>query len=906
MARSELLPPEVSRTLAVEGSVSAGEHLVRYAEQMARSHPGEARRWGASIACADIDDGIVAGCARWAAGVAMYLSGDVAAAEPLLLDAARRLNGAENGSLADRARLLLVDLHGERSELRRARRLAERLHRRFSERGDRERAAVALANLAGAEDAADRVSRARSLWRRALRGLEAGSLRRLLTNANLANVAALEGRLGTAAEGLTAVVREARRLDMAGLATKAELNLAEVEFASGAVDSAFERWTRVIAEARESGHRVVEVAAAIDFAVAEAGVGDTAGGRQRLETALAEARELGLDSEAARAARTIAILEAADGTPGALRRAEKELTGPRWSVQRDLLAVEVAQLDPSSDPVRLARAARRLIREGHTQRGRLGLAWAAARSLDRGAGARARRLAREALATRGLSPWIRMIAYHVLGRLGGRQRVRYLSAAARNADIVHGRLAAAADRQAFLAMRGEVYLDLLGALVERNRAADRRRALGIADRIRAGWLLDELARRSDRGNDNEVKRWQELRCRLAALLHEVEGAGEPRIRRSGLKLHGEVRSLERDVRRAETELARRWPVAWTGEAASSADKLVGLLPERDCFVEFVVDRGDLVVFKAHRGRLTVRVEPDRSRELADLLASVQFHFDSATWLGDRWGGAQEAALDHRLRRLGEILLQGLPLDGSDRLWIAPHGRLFHVPWTALVRPCGGRLFDLMPVTLVPGAGAAATLLEKPRRRPETSAVAGVMTSHLPLVEREMRELAGIAGGANVVVSTGREEFLRLLSENELVHLAGHAVFLDGLPFASGLRMSDGYVTVHDLAATRMAARFVSFGVCSGLRLGRDSGDRYAGFVLAMMSGGVRTVVGPVAPVRDDVAYTFDMALHRQLAETGDPQAAFRRAVDEVRELDARPATWGCFHFWGDPRAWRMV
>ena len=146
----------------------------------------------------------------------------------------------------------------------------------------------------------------------------------------------------------------------------------------------------------------------------------------------------------------------------------------------------------------------------------------------------------------------------------------------------------------------------------------------------------------------------------------------------------------------------------------------------------------------------------------------------------------------------------------------------------------------------------------------------------------------------------------MMSEHELVHLAGHALFLDDLPFASGLRMSDGYVTVHDLAATRMAARFVSFGVCSGLRLGRDSGDRYAGFVLALMSGGVRTVVGPIAPVRDDVAYTFDMALHRRLAETGDPQSAFHGAVTAVRELDPRPATWGSFHLWGDPRAWGLA
>ena len=905
-AATEPLPPEVRRTLAEEGAVSAGEHLVRYAESMARSRPGEALRWGARMARSRFEDEVVTGCAHWAAGVAMYLAGDVVAAEPVLVEAAKRLDGVDDRSLSDRASLLLVDLHGEKSDLGRARRLANRLHRSFSERGDRVRAAAALANLAGAEDAADRVLRARTLWRRAQRDLEAGSLRRLLTDANLANVAALEGRLREAAAGLKKITEEARKVGMGGLALNAELNLAEVEFASGEVDSAFSRWARVLTEARETGNRIAEVAAAVDLATAEACVGARAGARTRLEKALSDARKLGLQGEVVRAARVQATLEAAEGVPGALRRAERDLRTHGSATQRDLLTVEVAQLDPHCDPGQLTRAARRLIREGHLHRGRLGLAWAAARSLDRGHRPRARRLAREVLAARGLSPWIRMVTHHVLGRLGGPQSIRHLLAAARNADAVHGRLAAAADRQAFLSMRGDVYLDLLGALVERNRPADRRRALGVADRLRAGWLLDELARRSDRGNDAEVKRWQELRCRLANLLHDVEGASEPRVRRSGLKIHGEIRSLELDVRQAETDLARRWPVAWGGVESGPANELQRVLPDRECFVEFLLERENLVVFRVRRTSLTVQVIPGSSQELGDLLASVQFHFDAATWLGDRWGEAQNAALDDRLRRLGEILLGPLPLNDIDRLWIAPHAGLFHVPWSALRHPGGRRLLDLVPFTLVPGAGAAAMLLRGAARIPESAAIGGAAAAELPLVEQEMRELAEIAGKASVAVSTTREEFLRLMGEHELVHLAGHALFLDGLPFASGLRLSDGYVTVHDLAATRLAARYVSFGVCSGLRLGRDIGDRYAGFVLALMSGGVRTVVGPVAPVRDDVAYTFDLTLHRRLHETGDPQSAFLDAVTAVRELDPRPATWGSFHQWGDPRAWEKA
>jgi hypothetical protein len=103
-ASAEPLPPEVRRTLAEKGAVCAGEHLVRYAESLARSRAGEARLWGARMARSHFDDEVVNGCARWAAGVAMYLSGDVVAAEPTLVEAARRLNGADNRSLADRAR----------------------------------------------------------------------------------------------------------------------------------------------------------------------------------------------------------------------------------------------------------------------------------------------------------------------------------------------------------------------------------------------------------------------------------------------------------------------------------------------------------------------------------------------------------------------------------------------------------------------------------------------------------------------------------------------------------------------------------------------------------------------------------------------------------------------------------
>lgn len=897
------LPPETRRLLETEGPMQAGEQLLRRVEHLARSQPGKARSWGRDLARLRLDDDVMTACARWAGGAALYLGGEVAAAEPTLRDAAQRFSAAGDPSAADRVRLLLVDLHGERFELDRARRLARRLDRNFRNRGDRERAAAALLNLACAEDAADHVAAARDLWRRARRDLAPGSLRRLAADANLAGVAAMEGRFTEAADELRRVADEARSSGLDAVALQAELNLAEVEFNSGQADTALARWQSVIEDARSTGHGAVLVTATVDLAQAELTLGDTAGARTRVEAVLATARDLGLERERVRALCLLATADAAEGSTDGWRRTISELRGRHHGVQRDLLIVDIAQLDPSCDSGVACRAARRLLRSGHTHRGRLGLAWAARRALDRGRGPRARALAREALHGRGTSPWTRMVAHHVLGRAGGSRSVGHLAQAARSADLVHGRLAAAADRQAFLALRSDVYLDYLGALLERNRTEDRRRALGVAGRLRAGWLLDELARRTDDGDDESVRRWHDLRSRLAALLHEVEGGDEPRVRRSGLRLHGTIQRLEADLRRAEMELARRLPIPGRHDVSDTVDDLIRRLPPDDTFVEYLLHMGDLVVFHAHAGRLKVHRLEGRAAVVEQLLDSIQFHLDAQTWLGDQAGSLREAALADRLGRLSDLLFCTVPLPDIGRLWIAPHAGLVQVPWAALPVGSGDPLVDRVPLTLLPGAESAARLLREPARRPQSVALGGTSSTSLPMVEREISDLAALVPAATVAAATTRNEFLTLLETHELVHLAGHAVFLDGLPFASGLRMSDGYVTVRDLAATRLGARFVSFGVCSGLRVGREHGDRHAGFVLALLGGGVRTVIGPIAPVHDEIAYVFDLALHTALSDTSDPCLAFTSAVRAVRELDPKPAVWGAFHMYGDPRPW---
>jgi len=910
MTRHEIhavVPDEVARLLASGEEEAAGESLRDFAEHLARVKPGRGLEWSLKATSTHTDNSLFSAYMRWATGVVFHLTGETVRAEKDLREAARGMTRCGRLDLADRASLLLIDCYGEQLRLDRARRLARRLEHRFVQRGDPERGAVALANLACAEDAADHVDRAQRLWRRAIRRMEPGSLRHLLARANLANTTALAGRFSEAALEHQEVAAAARELGLANLARHAELNLAETEFAVGQVETAFDRWQQVIDASRLEGDLGMELVAEVDLATAETEVGELDLAKARLARSLPKLRTAGLLHDEVRALRLHAVVEASQGRIVDWRGAVAGLRGPEMRIQRDLLTVDMAQLDPSADPAETVRAARRLAAGGLRHRASLGLAWAGERHLERGNRGAARRCADEALAGNRRSAWVRLISHHVLGRIGGPGSTRHLFRAVHWADHLHGRLSATSDRSAFLRMRGDVYLDLMAALLERNTSRDRRRALDILSRFRSGWFLDELARRADRGDDPQVRRWQELRARLAALLSRVEGQDEPRIRRFGIHIHRELQGLEGQLLETEAALARRWPGLLPGSLERPVSKvLLERMPENDLFVEYFLDARDLVVFIAWRGKLRVERVRNVAPEIRSLTASVRFHMDTATWREGPSSRSSATALRHRLRRLADILLQPLPAEGWRGLWLAPHAELYHLPWAAMETENHPPLIDRAIFSLVPGAGVAAALLGERPRSPNRIAFGAASSAELPMVAKEVRELAQMIDTSVAIETTTRAEFINMLSSYDIVHLAGHAVVLDGIPSASGLRLSDGYVTVHDLAATRIAATLVTFGVCSGVRMGDDHVEhRYDGFLRSLLAGGVRSVVGAISPVRDDVAYSFDLEFYRGVRDLENPGDAFRLAVQALRRHDSNPATWGNFHFFGDHRPWSV-
>ena len=124
-----------------------------------------------------------------------------------------------------------------------------------------------------------------------------------------------------------------------------------------------------------------------------------------------------------------------------------------------------------------------------------------------------------------------------------------------------------------------------------------------------------------------------------------------------------------------------------------------------------------------------------------------------------------------------------------------------------------------------------------------------------------------------------------MEDADLVHLAAHGTFRADNPMFSSLRLADGPLSVHDFQRLARSPRIVVLTACSAARSGVYGGDELLGTSVALLALGVRSVVAPFLPVRDDATRTFAVDLHTALALGATPQA--RRWPRRWREPPAR-------------------
>jgi CHAT domain-containing protein len=269
----------------------------------------------------------------------------------------------------------------------------------------------------------------------------------------------------------------------------------------------------------------------------------------------------------------------------------------------------------------------------------------------------------------------------------------------------------------------------------------------------------------------------------------------------------------------------------------------------------------------------------------------------------QFGAEYLAKVDHglleatqgQLLTLYEELLAPLQLGARRRLVIVPHDLLHYVPFHALF---DGRsyLAESTSVSYAPSASVYALCCRRAAPASETSLILGVPDERAPFIAGEVRAVAGILPGAELLIGAdATAEALRQRgATSRIVHIATHGYFREDNPLFSGVRLGDSYLTLHDLGDLRLPADLISLSGCGTGLQAIAAGDELRGLVRGLLAAGARSVLVTLWNVNDRSTAEFMVSFYRQLGAGVDKATAVRMAMADLRQHYPHPYYWAPF------------
>jgi len=263
-----------------------------------------------------------------------------------------------------------------------------------------------------------------------------------------------------------------------------------------------------------------------------------------------------------------------------------------------------------------------------------------------------------------------------------------------------------------------------------------------------------------------------------------------------------------------------------------------------------------------------------------------------------------AETNRQLSALYGELMEPLPSAAHDanRLIIAPQGMLHLVPFHALHDGAGWRA-SRQETQYVPSASLLTHL------RSRTRAVSGsrplVVAGHaegLPGVNREAARAASQLGSNALLLEGGNATVAAVkaaASGADIIHLCGHGRFMPAHVGASGIRLTDRWLSLHDVHAMRLSASLVILSACESGPIRAGGGDEPTGLFHGFLSAGASGILASLWRVSDETAHFLLEAFHHYAQNGGgDYVAALRQAQMETMERRPHPAHWAPFMFSG--------
>jgi hypothetical protein len=226
----------------------------------------------------------------------------------------------------------------------------------------------------------------------------------------------------------------------------------------------------------------------------------------------------------------------------------------------------------------------------------------------------------------------------------------------------------------------------------------------------------------------------------------------------------------------------------------------------------------------------------------------------------------------RVARLRQLLVEPLALPQDRDIVVVPVDVLQSVPWSALVDA---------PVSLSPSASFWASALQ--RARPASGKVLLAAGPGLPAAEDEVRRLSRVHEHSEVLSppeSTVRR-VAEALEDVSTAHFACHGVVRADNPMFSGLRLSDGLLTVQELELRDLAPYRVVLAACESSADIAYTGGELLGFVSALIARGTAGVLGSIQLVPDEATVGFMLRVHEHLHHDATLAAALHAARESL-------------------------
>lgn len=487
-------------------------------------------------------------------------------------------------------------------------------------------------------------------------------------------------------------------------------------------------------------------------------------------------------------------------------------------------------------------------------------------------------------------------------------------------ERVRGSLQAERFRTAYLGRHVPAYEELVaslldspdrGALAEAFRAIELARSRSLLESIRA--VLDEPAA-VPHGDDDDAHlagQAARLRSELNALYSRLADAERRPARASAAEWRTRLRAAERELAAVEDRLAATRGLGALFARPIELEEALARLRPGATLVEYFLAGDELLAFVLRNGDARCVRRLARAADLRSAVQRLQFQIQRGLRPGTI---TQDSARRDRLAadaqrelvQLHALLIAPLQreLETAADVIIAPHGLLHAVPFHALT---DGRtaLLDRCDLTLVP----SASLLE-PAARPalndrRRAVVFGVADEAAPHIADEARAVAESLNTDRLRLGPAAtaDSLLNEAGGADILHVACHGQFSARHPQASGLRMTDRWVTVRELYELKLHAALVTLSGCETGRAAVHGGDELVGLTRSFLAAGARRLIVSLWSVHDASTTDLMQSFYREWDFGGgrahSAAAALRSAQRALRAVHPHPAFWAPFVLIGE-------